>query len=618
MAAGCSRYRPPISCGCASTSANCMPSGESTHQTAPRKPPLPQGMPIGTYSRRMTSHQESSWRGGGQDCVVKCQAFTWLPRLESAEPAATRRLHPYFIARAHGALLSGQCCLAVDQNTASGAGYTPLHAFGLGAQTTWNGIEQPFASGPHAEANALPIAATAFAAAAGPGRELLAGEFNRDRSLEHFNRYRGDAGRIAGCRQTVLGGTGSHAARVVEHRADEGFAGFVPALYLNGPDRTGAFRHDTFRHHLAKRFQNRKRHVHADHVARIDGHRVLGIEDAIGLQLDPDRRQAAGVVGQIRVEHAAHREAAVGMRVSRNDVDAELAGTGAAREVDHDLAGLGIDRHCGAEFDDITARHIEGGLAVMRTGWQFPNRLARGLLGAGQDLVCELPDVIQAAAGAHGVEPRGTHLAARDLGREIAEYRVRCTDVATDDPVQRVVRLAALVQLALRNSEPPLVHWEYRNPDPLLVNVARAGADAVAADVGVMDGRAVVADQPVLAKNRGQNRDIEEVAGRQPRIIRNQHIAGINLRWRNHIDHVARRDTERIDVARRAGDGLRNHAGLGVEQRGGQIAGLAHHRAESDALQCLRLLADDADQVAPHDLEIDAIHVRPPDTVASL
>ena len=66
---------------------------------------------------------------------------------------------------------------------------------------------------------------------------------------------------------------------------------------------------------------------------------------------------------------------------------------------------------------------------------------------------------------------------------------------------------------------------------------------------------------------------------------------------------------QRIDVAGRAGVGLGHHAAARVEQAAGQVAGLAHDRAEGDALQRLGLLADDADQVRPEDLEFDAVHL---------
>ena len=61
-------------------------------------------------------------------------------------------------------------------------------------------------------------------------------------------------------------------------------------------------------------------------------------------------------------------------------------------------------------------------------------------------------------------------------------------------------------------------------------------------------------------------------------------------------------------MAGRAGIGLRHHAPAPVEQRHREIAGLAHDRAEGDALQRLGALVDDADQVGPEDFELDAVH----------
>ena len=69
---------------------------------------------------------------------------------------------------------------------------------------------------------------------------------------------------------------------------------------------------------------------------------------------------------------------------------------------------------------------------------------------------------------------------------------------------------------------------------------------------------------------------------------------------------------QRVDVAGRAGDGLGDHAAARVEQAAGQVAGLAHDRAEGDPLQRLGLLADDADQVRPEDFELDAVHAHAP------
>src|ERR1700730_14431557 len=46
-----------------------------------------------------------------------------------------------------------------------------------------------------------------------------------------------------------------------------------------------------------------------------------------------------------------------------------------------------------------------------------------------------------------------------------------------------------------------------------------------------------------------------------------------------------------------------------IEQGIGEVPRLTHNGAEGDALQSLGLLADNADEIAPDDLELDAVHV---------
>ncbi len=58
-------------------------------------------------------------------------------------------------------------------------------------------------------------------------------------------------------------------------------------------------------------------------------------------------------------------------------------------------------------------------------------------------------------------------------------------------------------------------------------------------------------------------------------------------------------------MARRAGDRLRQHAALAIEDAGGEIARLAHGGAEGGADHGLRLLLDHGDEPAPHDLGMD-------------
>src|SRR6202012_342153 len=51
-----------------------------------------------------------------------------------------------------------------------------------------------------------------------------------------------------------------------------------------------------------------------------------------------------------------------------------------------------------------------------------------------------------------------------------------------------------------------------------------------------------------------------------------------------------------------------DHAAAGVEEAAGEVAGFPHDRREGDALQRLGLFGNDADQVRPEDLELDAVH----------
>ena len=59
------------------------------------------------------------------------------------------------------------------------------------------------------------------------------------------------------------------------------------------------------------------------------------------------------------------------------------------------------------------------------------------------------------------------------------------------------------------------------------MHVAGAGADAVAADIGVVDGRADIGEQLLAMEDRRQDSDVEEVPGREPGVVGDQHVAGL-------------------------------------------------------------------------------------------
>jgi hypothetical protein len=181
------------------------------------------------------------------------------------------------------------------------------------------------------------------------------------------------------------------------------------------------------------------------------------------------------------------------------------------------------------------------------------------------------------------------------LRREVAEHSVGRPHVRLNHRVQHRAGLAGVVE------------FQRRNPETFFVHVTRARADAISADIGVMNGRADIREDTVAVEDRRQHRDVEEVPGRQPGIVGGDDVARPQVVG-EHANKMGAGDRQRVDVTGRAGVRLRHHAAAPVEQRAGEIAGLANHRAESDALQRLGAFGDDADQVGPQDFEFDAVH----------
>ena len=143
----------------------------------------------------------------------------------------------------------------------------------------------------HAKADALAVAAPEIARSAGAAQQFLAAELDGHGGLEHLDGNGGDPRGITGCRQSVLAGAGTHAARVVEHGTGERSGhrgrgpGSVSSRQLRNPRRTtrsgmivdsalsignGTYMPTTWR--------------------AFHGHRVLRVDDAAGRQFHPDRR----------------------------------------------------------------------------------------------------------------------------------------------------------------------------------------------------------------------------------------------------------------------------------------------------------------------------------------
>ena len=218
---------------------------------------------------------------------------------------------------------------------------------------------------------------------------------------------------------------------------------------------------------------------------------------------------------------------------------------------------------------------------------QGADRLAQGALGAGDDLVGQGIDALQAELVHHRQQRPPADVVAGGLGVEIADRLVREADVGADDLQQLVVRLAAVEEL------------RHRDAQPLLVDLVRLAREDLTADVRRVAEVAEVADDPALAEDRRDHREVVELAGGHPGVVGDQHVAGAERLRRIGGQQVAHAGRHRVDVPRRAGQRLRHHLPARVEDAAGEVLRLAHHRAEGGPHQRRLLLVGDGEEPVP-------------------
>jgi hypothetical protein len=155
---------------------------------------------------------------------------------------------------------------------------------------------------------------------------------------------------------------------------------------------------------------------------------------------------------------------------------------------------------------------------------------------------------------------------------------------------------------------PPVGELGDRDQKAFLVDLPPVGAEAAPADVDHMRGAGEIADVAALAEDGRDDRDVVQVPGAEPGVVREVDVA---------LQRVLRAETggevpdafgHGVDVARRARDRLRHHPRLGVKEPGGQVARLPHRGGKGGAHERHRLFLDHRDQAVPHDLVIDLFH----------
>ena len=101
-----------------------------------------------------------------------------------------------------------------------------------------------------------------------------------------------------------------------------------------------------------------------------------------------------------------------------------------------------------------------------------------------------------------------------DEGMHVAQHLRGVAHVLGEQREQVLVRHARAEQL------------HRRDLDAFLEDLARLQRVLGAADVADVPDRADEADELAIAEHRRQHRDIEQMAGAEPRIVGDQHVAG--------------------------------------------------------------------------------------------
>ena len=177
----------------------------------------------------------------------------------------------------------------------------------------------------------------------------------------------------------------------------------------------------------------------------------------------------------------------------------------------------------------------------------------------------------------------------------VAQHLLGIAHILAEQTEQGFVRLARFDQLHRRNLE------------AFLEDFARMQRILGAADVGDVADGAHEPDETASLEHRRHDGDVEEMAGAEPRIVGDEHVAGLQRLGRIAFEqglHGARqRQVEHRHGARRMGQRL----ALRIEQFAGEVLRLRDHQREGGAADGEPHLLDHVDEAAPHDLERDRI-----------
>ena len=117
-----------------------------------------------------------------------------------------------------------------------------------------------------------------------------------------------------------------------------------------------------------------------------------------------------------------------------------------------------------------------------------------------------------------------------------------------------------------------------------------------------MAGGGEEGDELLAQEHRRHHHVVKQVPGAEPRVIGDEHVAGLHGGLREVPEEMPDGSGHGVDVARRAGHRLGDHVAGWIRDSGGKIARLTRDGAEGGAQQRLGLFFHHRDEAVPHDL----------------
>ena len=234
---------------------------------------------------------------------------------------------------------------------------------------------------------------------------------------------------------------------------------------------------------------------------------------------------------------------------------------------------------------------IDAHVALPGAARQLGDRGNHAGAAAVDDMGAEFVEIGNAVLGHHVGQPLLADHVAADQGVDIAFHLDRLAYIGADDAHHAFV-------------DPALPHERQQRQEQAFVeHLAAVGRLAEAADIDHVRGAGEERDQLAVVEGGRGDHDVVEMAGALPGIVGHIGVARLHGLDRELADEMDDAACHRVDVARRAGDGLRQHAAFEIEHAGGDVAGLARTGRECRPDQCPGLLLDDREQTVPHHLQ---------------